>query len=409
MRTSTLKYLLVILVAFILLLGAFSGGFLVGNSASFFDLVNNNNSSTTTASNSTDSLDELFKPFWETWNYVNDKFVDQPVDQTKMMRGAIDGMLNSLGDPHTSYMDPDMYRQASTPLQGEYDGIGAWVDLTGEFLTIISPMPNSPAEKQGLKPEDQVIAVDGEDVTELSGEQVLKKILGEAGTDVTLSIFRPVDNSTFDVTITRQKIEIPSVTSKMIENNIAYVQLSNFGDKTHEELKKQLKGLLKEDPQGLILDLRNNGGGYLTAAIEVTSEFVNKSPIMYEEFGDGSRVTYDAKPLGIFTKLPMVILINGGTASASEITAGAIQDYKRGVLVGTQSYGKGSVQNWITLADDQGAIRVTIARWLTPNERQINEIGLSPDYIVEITEDDIAAKIDPQLEKAIQLLLENEK
>jgi len=409
MRTSTLKYLLVILVAFILLLGAFSGGFLVGNSASFFDLVNNNNSSTTTASNSTDSLDELFKPFWETWNYVNDKFVDQPVDQTKMMRGAIDGMLNSLGDPHTSYMDPDMYRQASTPLQGEYDGIGAWVDLTGEFLTIISPMPNSPAEKQGLKPEDQVIAVDGEDVTELSGEQVLKKILGEAGTDVTLSIFRPVDNSTFDVTITRQKIEIPSVTSKMIENNIAYVQLSNFGDKTHEELKKQLKGLLKEDPQGLILDLRNNGGGYLTAAIEVTSEFVNKSPIMYEEFGDGSRVTYDAKPLGIFTKLPMVILINAGTASASEITAGAIQDYKRGVLVGTQSYGKGSVQNWITLADDQGAIRVTIARWLTPNERQINEIGLSPDYIVEITEDDIAAKIDPQLEKAIQLLLENEK
>ena len=155
--------------------------------------------------------------------------------------------------------------------------------------------------------------------------------------------------------------------------------------------------------------MRNNGGGYLTAAIEVTSEFVNKSPIMYEEFGDGSRVTYDAKPLGIFTKLPLVVLINGGTASASEITAGAIQDYNRGVLVGTQSYGKGSVQNWITLADDQGAIRVTIARWLTPNERQINEVGLTPDYIVEITEDDIAAKIDPQLEKAVQILLEKEK
>ena len=408
MRTSTLKYLLVILVAFILLLGAFSGGFLVGNSAPLLGLGNNNSSSTTTTNN-TDNLDELFKPFWETWNYVNDKFVDQPVDHTKMMRGAIEGMLNSLGDPHTSYMDPDMYRQASTPLQGEYEGIGAWVDLTGEFLTIISPMPNSPAEKQGLKPEDQVIAVDGEDVSGLTGEQVLKKILGQAGTDVTLSIFRPADNSTFDVTITRQKIEVPSVTSKMIDNNIAYVQLSNFGDKTHEELKNQLKELLKQDPVGLILDLRNNGGGYLTAAIEVTSEFVNKSPIMYEEFGDGSRVTYDAKPLGIFTKLPMVVLINGGTASASEITAGAIQDYNRGVLVGTQSYGKGSVQNWITLADDQGAIRVTIARWLTPNERQINEVGLTPDYVVEVTEDDISAQIDPQLEKAVQILLENEK
>lgn len=408
MRSSTLKYFLVILVAFILLLGAFSGGFLVGNSTSLLNLGISDNPNITTVSSGTDSLDELFKPFWETWNYVNEKFVDQPVDQTKMMRGAIDGMLNSLGDPHTSYMDPEMYRQASTPLQGEYEGIGAWVDLTGEFLTIISPMPDSPAEKQGLKPEDQVIAVNGEDVSGLSGEQVLKKILGEAGTDVTLSIFRPADNSTFDVTITRQKIEIPSVTSKMLENNIAYVQLMNFGDKTHEELKKQLKELLKQNAQGLILDLRNNGGGYLTAAIEVASEFVNKSPIMYEEFGDGSRVTYDAKPLGIFTKLPMVVLINGGTASASEITAGAIQDYMRGVLVGTQSYGKGSVQNWITLADDQGAIRVTIARWLTPNERQINEVGLTPDYIVEITEDDVAANIDPQLEKAIQLLLENE-
>lgn len=404
MRTSTLKYLVVILVALILLLGAFSGGFLVGNSASLLDFGRSISFSSTTVSGNSESLNELFKPFWETWDYVIDKYVDQPVDQTNMMRGAIEGMLNSLGDPHTSYMDPEMYRQQNAPLQGEYDGIGAWVDLTGEFLTIISPMPNSPAEKQGLKPEDQVIAVDGEDVSGLSGELVLRKILGLAGTDVTLTLYRPAEDRTFDVTITRQKIEIPSVTSKMIENEIAYIQLSNFGEKTHEELKNQLKDLLTQNPKGLILDLRNNGGGFLTAAIEVTSEFVNKSPIMYEEFGDGSRVTYDAKPLGMLTKLPMVVLINGGTASASEITAGAIQDYNRGVLVGTQSYGKGSVQNWITLADDQGAIRVTIARWLTPNERQINEVGLSPDYIVEITEDDIAAKTDPQLDKAIQLL-----
>ncbi len=141
---------------------------------------------------------------------------------------------------------------------------------------------------------------------------------------------------------------------------------------------------MSQDPIGLILDLRYNGGGYLTAAIEVTSEFVSESPIMYEVFGDGNRITYNSKPLGIATKIPLVVLINGGRHPASEISAGAIQDHGRGILVGTQSYGKGSVQNWITLVDDQGAIRVTIARWLTPNERQINELGLTPDYIIEI-------------------------
>ena len=404
MRSNTLKFLLGFLIIFILLSGAFSGGFLIGHSTS---LLNSKSGSTTDSPqpvNKSEELDKIFQPFWEAWNYVEENYVDQPVDQTKMMQGAIDGMLNSLDDPHTSYMNPDMYRQQSTPLQGEYDGIGAWVDLTGEYLTIISPMPNSPAEKNGLKPEDQVIAVDSEDVTGLSGELVLRKILGKAGTDVTLTIYRHQNESTFDVTITRQKIEIPSVTSKMLDTNIAYVQLANFGEKTHDELKKQLKELLSQDPIGIILDLRYNGGGYLTAAIEVTSEFVSKNPIMYEVFGDGNRITYDSKPLGIATKIPLIVLINEGSASASEITAGAIQDHGRGVLVGTQSYGKGSVQNWITLADDQGAIRVTIARWLTPNERQINELGLTPDYIIEITEDDLKNEIDPQLNKAIELL-----
>jgi carboxyl-terminal processing protease len=407
MRSNTLKFLFGFLIIFILLAGSFSGGFLVGQSTSLFNSKSSSDLVSSSSKSKSEELDQLFQPFWEAWNYVDENYVDQPVDQTKMMQGAIEGMLNSLDDPHTSYMNPDMYRQQSTPLQGEYDGIGAWVDLTGEFLTIISPMPNSPAEKNGLKPEDQVIAVDGEDVTGLSGELVLRKILGKAGTDVTLTIYRHLSESTFDVTITRQKIEIPSVTSKMLENKIAYVQLANFGEKTHEELKKQLKELLNQDPIGLILDLRYNGGGYLTAAIEVSSEFVSENPIMYEVFGDGNRLTYNAKPLGIATKIPLIVLINEGSASASEITAGAIQDHDRGILVGTQSYGKGSVQNWINLADDQGAIRVTIARWLTPNERQINELGLTPDYIIEITEDDIKNEIDPQLNKAIELLETN--
>jgi carboxyl-terminal processing protease len=412
MNSSPWKFLLLVFALIIIIFGSFSGGFLVGQA---FPLLNQNNTAATTttlpnqtiSTSNSEELDKLFEPFWETWNYVNDEYVDQPVDQTIMMRGAISGMMESLGDPHTSYMDPEMFRQQNTPLKGEYEGIGAWVDVTGEYIIIISPMPDSPAEQQGLKPDDQVVAVDGEDMTGIEGNLVLRRILGEAGTDVTLTIFRSSTNETFDVTITRQKITIPSVTGEMLENDIAYIQLINFGEKTHKDLVNILKDLLKQKPVGLILDMRNNGGGYLNTAIDVASEFVSQSPIMYEEFGDGEKITYKANPYGLATEIPLVVLINEGTASASEITAGAIQDHGRGVLVGKTSYGKGSVQNWITLQNDQGAIRVTIARWLTPKERQINSLGLAPDYEIEITEEDIVAERDPQLEKAIELLLNN--
>jgi carboxyl-terminal processing protease len=411
MNSSPWKFLVIVIALTIIIIGSFSGGFLVGQAFPLLNQTKNNESTATTINNpqisSTNSpeMDKLFEPFWETWNYVLAQYVEQPVDQTIMMRGAITGMLQSLGDPHTSYMDPEMFRQQNAPLQGEYEGIGAWVDVSGEFLIIISPMPGSPAEQKGLRSDDRVIAVDGEDMSGIEGNLVLRRILGEAGTDVTLTIYRPSVDETFDVTITRQKITIPSVTGEILDDNIAYVQLMNFGDKTHQDLRKVLKDLLKEKPIGLILDLRNNGGGYLNTAIDVTSEFVNQSPIMYEDFGDGERITYKAKPNGMATEIPLVVLINEGSASASEITAGAIQDYKRGVLVGKTSYGKGSVQNWLTLQNDQGAIRVTIARWLTPNERQINELGLTPDFDVEITEEDLLAEKDTQLEKAIQILL----
>ena len=414
MQKNIWKFLLVGFVGLMFIIVSFSGGFILGQFVPVLNknvdqpldnlpLLNNENQS---SSATPEDLEELFKPFWESWSIVEDQYVDQPVDKTKMMRGAIQGMLESLGDQHSSYMDPDVFRQQSSPLEGEYDGIGAWVDVNGEYVTIISPMPGSPAEEAGLQPDDQVIAVDGDDKTGIDGNIVLRDILGEAGTQVTLTILRPSTMETFDVTLTRKKIEIPSVTSEMIENNIAYIQLINFGDKTHEDLKNQLKDLLKNDPTGIILDLRNNGGGYLNTAIEVTSEFVSQSPLMYEEFGDGTRTTYKTRPNGIATDIPLIVLINEGSASASEIMAGAIQDYERAILVGKQSYGKGSVQNWIPLNNEQGAVRVTIARWLTPLERQINEIGLAPDVVVEYTEEDFNAGVDPQLDKAIELLLE---
>jgi carboxyl-terminal processing protease len=302
-------------------------------------------------------------------------------------------------------MDPDQFHQANIPMNGEYEGIGAWVDPTGEYLVIISPMPDSPAEEAGLEPGDVIIAVDGEDMTGVDGNLIIREVLGPAGSIVTLTIRREGVAEPFDVDVRRARITIPSVESEMLEDgDIAYIQLINFGDRATEELRSALREALREKPNGLILDLRNNGGGYLTSAVEVASEFIGDGVILYEEYGDGSRDTYDALRGGLATDIDMVVLINEGTASASEIVAGAIQDQDRGVLVGTTSFGKGSVQNWIPLSDEQGAVRVTIARWLTPNERTIHQVGLEPDYVVEITEEDIEAERDPQLEKAIDLL-----
>jgi carboxyl-terminal processing protease len=350
-------------------------------------------------------LETLFAPFWQTWDLVHSDYVVQPVDDVTLMRGAIEGMLASLGDKHTSYMDPDLFKQANADLEGEYEGIGAWVDTTGEYMVIVSPIPDTPAEKAGLKPGDKIIAVDGEDVIGMDGSLVLKRVLGPAGTLVTLTILREGVAEPLVFEITRAKITIKSVTGEMLENDIAYVSINRFGDTTTEELRSLLDDLLSQDPVGLILDLRNNGGGYVTTCVEVASEFIKEGVVLYEEYGDGSRSSLDVIPGGMATGIPLVVLVNEGTASASEITAGAIQDYQRGILVGVVTYGKGSVQTWTELDDNQGGIRITIARWLTPNGRQINEIGITPDVIVEMTEEDYKAGLDPQLDKAIELLL----
>lgn len=359
-----------------------------------------------------EDLQELFEPFWETWNILQEQYVDQPLDNEALMQGALQGMLESLGDEHTSYMDPDQFTQANIPLEGEYEGIGAWVDPDAEYLTIVSPMPGSPAEEVGLEPGDQIIAVDGEDMTGIDGNLVIRQVLGPAGSQVELTIQREGQEEPFDVTITRAKITIPSVDYRMLEEeNLAYIQLITFGETTTQDLRNAIEDLMEESPRGMILDLRNNGGGFLTTAIDVASEFIPEGVVMYEQFGDGSRDTFYANERGLATEIPLVVLVNEGTASASEIVTGAIQDYDRGAVVGVTTFGKGSVQTWVPLSNDQGAVRVTIARWLTPNGRQIHQVGLEPDYVVELpevpedaTQEQIEALEDTQLNKAIELL-----
>lgn len=354
--------------------------------------------------NTPEEYQDLFAPFWETWDIIHEEYLEQPVDDLALMRGAIDGMLNSLGDDYTFYMTPDEYKQANESMEGEYQGIGAWVDTSGDYVEVISPMKGAPADEAGLLPKDLVIAIDGEDMTGIPGDLVLQRILGPAGTDVTLTILR--GEETFDVTITRANIVVPTVESEMLEGNIAYVALLDFGGNSTEQLRKALRELLRQDPVGLVFDLRNNGGGYLNTAIQVVSEFIPEGVVMYEQYGDGKTLKYQAIPGGLATEIPMVVLVNEGTASASEITAGAIQDYNRAPLIGVTTFGKGLVQSWIALEDDAGAVRVTIAQWLTPDGRQIGNEGLKPEYEVEMTEEDYAAGNDPQLDKALEVLKE---
>jgi carboxyl-terminal processing protease len=408
MANKTTRSILLIFLAIVLVACSFGGGYATKQFLPF------GSGASATASPQADSsqggtpqdLQTLFAPFWEAWQIVHGNYVDQPVDDTKLMEGAIRGMINALGDQHSTYMDPQEYKDATISLQGFYAGIGAYVDTNGEFLTIIRPISGSPAEAAGLQPGDIIQAVNGEDVTGVNPETVRQKVLGTAGTEVTLTILRG-EQEPFDVTITRAVITIPSVESKILDNNIGYIKISVFGDSTAVDFHNQLATILAQNPKGLIIDLRDNTGGVMDAAIKIASEFIPSGVIVYEQYGDGTKTPYKAQPNGLATdsSLPVVVLVNGYSASASEILAGALQDAGRGKLLGEKTYGKGEVQYWIPLSNNEGAARITIARWLTPKGRTIDKIGLTPDIEVKLTTEDYKAGLDPQLDAAVQLLL----
>ncbi len=397
------KFVKTITIIFVVLTGlaaAFYGGMWVGNN------FGSSKEQTNYLTSSDPELGTLFSPFFQVWNIIHEQYIDQPLDDVKLMQSAIGGLMNGLGDEHSSYMDPATYQQVNAPLVGSYTGIGAWVDTSGEVLVIIAPMPGSPAEVAGVQSGDIVVAIDGKDMTGIDPGVVFQSILGPADTVVTLTIVREGLEEPLDISITRAEIEIPVIEYEMLDNNIAYIYLFQFSVDSGAEVRSALTELLAQNPVGVILDLRDNTGGYLDAAFDIASAFIEDGPIMIEETGEGATQTYSAYGNAIAPDIPLVILVNGGSASASEITAGAIQDRGRGTLVGTTTYGKGSVQNWIELEGDNGAIRVTIVRWLTPNSRQINEVGLTPDVIVDYTQEDADAGIDPQRDKAIEILLD---
>ena len=414
---NTLKNILLVLVVIVLALGSFAGGFVTGHFvpitsiSGLQDPTAPSTASPEQQSSTPAEFQTLFAPFWEAWTLVHENYVEQPVDDLTLMRGAINGMMDTLDIGRNYYYDPKTLEEQNAALNGkDYEGIGAYVDVDADYLTVISPIKGSPAEKAGLRSGDQIIAINGEDMTGVPPEDARQKVLGPGGTEVILTIFREGTDAPFDVKIIRAKIVTPLVEYEMradgIKNGIAYVRLNTFGETADAEMRKAIEEMLAQNPKGLILDLRNNGGGYLDQGIAVSSAFMPEDQVVVlEKFGDGELKTYKSLGNGIVTDIPMVVLVNEGSASASEIVAGALQDYGRAKLVGTTTFGKGSVQSFIVLDNEQGAVGITVALWLTPKERSIDKTGLIPDIYVEFTQADFDANRDPQLDTAVETVL----
>lgn len=345
---------------------------------------------------------EVFDPFWEVWNLASEQYYDQPLDPTFLMEGAIDGMLSTLEDPNTRYLPPAVEESARDSMEGEIQGIGVFVEMVDEQITVVSPFEGSPADRAGIMPGDILLQADGVDLTGMDLSDAASLIRGPAGTNVHLVILRGDETREFDVT--RDVVQIPSVRGEMLPGDIAYVRLSRFGNRTPQELQDVLDELLSQNPQGMILDLRNNPGGGLDASVDIADQFLDEGVVLTERFGNGRERVFRTSDRGLAEEIALVVLVNEGSASASEVLAGAIRDRDRGALVGETTFGKGTVQTWHALSNG-GGVRITTARWLTPDGDWVHEAGLAPDVIVpaaEVQPEEPAD--DPQVQAAIQAL-----
>jgi carboxyl-terminal processing protease len=385
--------------AFLTLISAliFSGGYLLGQS-SYAPLVFFGPSTSTP-----EEATAAFQPFWESWRLLQNEYFDQPLDNVQLAEGAIAGMIATLNDPNTRYLPPEQETAARRSISGEIEGIGAEVTEEEDgSIVIVSPYEGSPAQDAGLLPGDILRQADGVPLTGLPVSEAAAIVRGPEGTVVVLTIER--NGEQFVVEVTRGVIRVPSVRGEMLEDNIAYIRLSRFGDNSAAELNALLADLLAQNPTGLILDMRGNPGGSLETAVNIADQFLTEGLILIERFGNGSDKNFEATNDGLAQDIPLVLLMDEGSASAAEVLAGAIRDRERGVIIGATSFGKGTVQTWWSLSN-QGGLRITTARWLTPAGTWVHGEGLDPDYYVALPEvENIEDFTDTQLEAAVNYL-----
>lgn len=349
-----------------------------------------------------DNVAETFSPFWEVWQLVHTRYYDLPVDDVALTEGAIAGMLATLEDPYTRYLPPADEQAARESMAGEIEGIGVQVEFRDGDIVIVAPFEGSPAEASGLQAGDILREADGVDLTGMDLTEAAQLVRGPAGTTVVLVVERGGEH--FTVEVVRDVVRIPSVRGEMLEGNLAYVRLSNFGNRSTEEMAATIEELLGNNPAGLILDLRGNPGGALDTAVEIADLFLGEGIILTERYGSGDEHVFHADEEQLVGDLPMVILVDEGSASAAEVLAGAIRDHGRAILVGQTTFGKGTVQTWQPLSNE-GGVRITIARWLTPQGTWVNGAGLAPDIEVALPDGDGEGEwVDTQLQAAMEHL-----
>lgn len=357
-----------------------------------------------------------FKLFWDTWNLVSQQYVDKSkIDPMKLYYGAISGMVAAVGDPYTVFLPPDQQKSSKEDLGGSFEGVGLQLGFNKDKrLVVVAPLEGTPAKRAGVLPEDLIVKINDKDTTNMTLPEAVNQIRGQKGTQVALTLYRDGDSDTRSVNLVRDTIVVKSVIISYKENKqgkIAIIKLTRFGERTEDEWNQAISDILASGAKGVVLDMRNNPGGFLDGAVFIASEFLEGGDIVLQENSEGKKTGYKVNRVGKLINYPLVVLVNKGSASASEIVAGALQDRKRAKLVGDKSFGKGTVQEAQELAGGTG-VHITIAKWLTPNGKWVNATeGLEPDIKVEVPKlkqgeisDDT---VDIQLDKAVEILNQN--
>jgi carboxyl-terminal processing protease len=349
-----------------------------------------------------------FDPFWKVWNTINDKYPkDGNVDDQVKVYGAISGLVGSLDDPYSVFFEPESAKLFEEEIAGNFSGVGMEVGIKNKTLTVIAPLKDTPAYRADIKSGDRILKIDEKVTVGMKIEEAIKLIRGERGTQVVLHILHEGDSEPVDIKITRDIIEIPTLDTEVRPDGIFVIKLYSFSANSTDLFRKAIREFALSGLSRLVLDLRGNPGGYLNAAVDVSSWFLSAGKVVVtEDYSDSRKPeVFRSRGYDVFTdNLKFVILVDGGSASASEIVAGAMQDHSKATLVGGKTFGKGSVQEALKITPDT-LLKITVAKWLTPNGNQISEVGLTPDYEVEVTKEDIEKKHDPQMEKAVELLL----
>ncbi|MAG34730.1 MAG: hypothetical protein CL878_00550 [Dehalococcoidia bacterium] len=389
---------------------AFGAGYFVGSQEAAQARSALQTVATPTGSRSAQALQpadvaDRFGILWEAWDLIQREYIGRPVDSTRLTYGAIRGMMEALDDPYSIFLDPRTQRLQKASLNGAYEGIGTTIEMKNGQHTVVAPFEGSPAAGAGLRAGDIVLRVDGQGIIGLSMPEAVSLVRGPADTSVQLTILRPGDPAeTLDLTIVRKRITTQSVTSEVTDGDVAVIRIRSFSSSTPRQFDAALRRAQSQQTRGIVLDLRDNPGGFLSSAVAVASQFLpTDSVVVIEQLGNGNQQPHRVLRSGRSLDIPVVVLVNKGTASGAEIVAGALADHDRAILVGESTFGKGTVQIPHELSDGS-AIRITTARWLTPSRHIIQGVGLTPDVVVTATAEGRTAGEDQALARAQQLL-----